>query len=248
MLRGSSLRVLLLLLLWVGYGYQYQHVAVRLRHAGRLNAADDASGKGFGKPKKAAVAREVVSDSAASSQSAAGGAPVETAVAAVAGGETKRDYFKDDMTRRQRQLDEKIARLQEEEALMATDPSVGAVPELVADRMLGRIVTFFGVPVFGGLAIFVGAFFYSKKYDVVVPPAMIAYATQVPFVLGLLGITYGILSSSWDKEAGSALGMKEFKTNLQRIKDGLDRSKDTANLKEEIDRESEAIESRRDMR
>ena len=33
---------------------------------------------------------------------------------------------------------------------------------------MGRIITFFGVPVFGGLAIFVGAFFYSKKYDVVV--------------------------------------------------------------------------------
>ena len=50
-----------------------------------------------------------------------------------------------------------------------------------------------------GLAIFVGAFFYSKKYDVVVPPSIIAYATQVPFVLGLVGISYAILSSSWDE-------------------------------------------------
>jgi hypothetical protein len=41
-----------------------------------------------------------------------------------------------------------------------------------------------GIPVFGGLAIFVAAFFYSKKYDVVVPPTIIAYATQVPFILG----------------------------------------------------------------
>jgi hypothetical protein len=53
------------------------------------------------------------------------------------------------------------------------DPSVGAVPELVADRMIGRIIAFFGVPVFGGLAIFVGAFFYSKKFDLVVPPSII---------------------------------------------------------------------------
>jgi hypothetical protein len=64
----------------------------------------------------------------------------------------------------------KLDRLREEEELIAQDPSVGAVPEIVADRMLGRIIAFFGVPVFGGLAIFVGAFFYSKKYDVVVPP------------------------------------------------------------------------------
>ena len=37
---------------------------------------------------------------------------------------------------------------------------------------------------FGGLSIFVGAFFYSKKYEVVVPPTIIAYATQAPFILG----------------------------------------------------------------
>ncbi len=37
-------------------------------------------------------------------------------------------------------LDEKIRRLKEEEDLIASDPSVGAVPELVANRMLGRIV------------------------------------------------------------------------------------------------------------
>jgi hypothetical protein len=86
--------------------------------------------------------------------------------------------------RREAELDEKIARLKEEEDLIATDTSVGAVPELVANRMIGRIIAFFGIPVFGGLAIFVGAFFYSKKYDLVVPPSIIAYATQVPFVLG----------------------------------------------------------------
>ena len=69
--------------------------------------------------------------------------------------------------------------------------------------MITRIVTFFGIPVFGGLAIFVGAFFYSKQNDVVVPPNLIAYATQVPFILGLIGISYGILSSSWDPEVNT---------------------------------------------
>jgi len=143
--------------------------------------------------------------------------------------------------RRETELDEKISKLREEEALLATDPSVGAVPELIANRMIGRIATFFGVPVFGGLAIFVGAFFYSKKYDMVVPPAMIAYATQVPFVLGLMGITYGIISSSWDEEPGSALGLTEAKINIQRIKDGLTRTRQTAELKEEIEKESKRL-------
>ena len=42
----------------------------------------------------------------------------------------------------------------------------------VLNRMLGRIIAFFGIPVFGGLSIFVGAFFASKKYDIDVPPSV----------------------------------------------------------------------------
>lgn len=45
---------------------------------------------------------------------------------------------------------QKIKELQEEEALIASDPSVGAVPEIVANRMIARMAGFFGVPVFGG--------------------------------------------------------------------------------------------------
>lgn len=109
------------------------------------------------------------------------------------------DMFKKKRQFQQESLDEKIQRLRDEEELLASDPSVGAVPELVANRMLGRIIVFFGIPVFGGLAIFVTAFFASKYYDLTIPPVVIAYATQLPFVLGLAGISYAILSSSWDE-------------------------------------------------
>ena len=93
-----------------------------------------------------------------------------------------------------------------------------------------------------GLAIFVGAFFYSKKYDVVVPPSIIAYATQVPFVLGLVGISYAIISSSWDEEPGSLLGFKEFGINFQRIKDGLNRTRENAELRDDIQKEKEKLQ------
>lgn len=80
------------------------------------------------------------------------------------------DMFKKKRQNRIDILNENIQKLKEEEDLIATDPSVGAVPELVANRMLGRIIVFFGIPVFGGLAIFVGSFFAFKKYDISVPP------------------------------------------------------------------------------
>lgn len=153
--------------------------------------------------------------------------------------------FKTSKERRIDDLKEKIKLLQEEEDLIATDPTGGAVPEIVADRMIKRIAFFFGIPVFGGLAIFVGAFFVSKKYDIVVPPNLIAYATQLPFVIGLIGITYAIISSSWEmEEEGSALGIKEFKTNFQRIRDGLARSRDTEKLKQEIEDETKTLDRR----
>lgn len=96
-------------------------------------------------------------------------------------------------------LKQKIQALKEEEELISSDPSVGAVPEIVANRMINRIAAFFGIPVFGGLAVFASAIYVSKTTDFVVPPTIIAYATQFPFIIGLLGITYAILSSSWDE-------------------------------------------------
>eukprot|EP00879_Flechtneria_rotunda_P027368 GHRR01029316.1.p2 GENE.GHRR01029316.1~~GHRR01029316.1.p2 ORF type:complete len:102 (-),score=12.07 GHRR01029316.1:364-669(-) len=47
-------------------------------------------------------------------------------------------------------------------------------------------------------------------------PLWIVYVTQaIMFGGGLLGITYGILSTSWDpKREGTALGFTEFQANL----------------------------------
>ena len=149
--------------------------------------------------------------------------------------------FKRMREQREQELDEKIARLAEQDAAVAADPSVGAVPQRVADRMITRIALGAGLPVFGGLAIFAGALIYGKKYDVVVPPNLLAYATQLPFIIGLLGITYGILSSSWEEEDGSLLGLEEFKTNLSRIQDGLKNTRETANLREEIETEKRKL-------
>lgn len=206
------------------------------------------AGKGFGRKEATPVVERPavvpVDDTPAPLPSLSTVGPAVEVISKESSFEEKYDstqYGRSERQTREAQLDWKIAKLREEEALMATDPSVGAVPELVANRMLSRIVVLAGIPVFGGLAIFVGAFFYFKKYDIVVPPAMIAYATQAPFILGLMGITYGIMSSSWDKEDGSMLGIAEFRTNLDRVKDGLSRTKETEKLKDDIENESQRL-------
>ena len=203
-----------------------------------------AAGKGFGNipknpetplpPSSTATTTSADPIEATSSPPVSAGSSIDDLVSS-----TKR--FKTLKSRRVEELEEKIQRLKEEEDLLATDPSVGAVPELVANRMITRIAFFFGVPVFGGLSLFVLAFVASKKYDTVVPPYVMAYATQVPFILGLAGITYAILSSSWDEAPGSLLGFEEFKINFGRIKEGLQRTRETNELRSDIADEKEKL-------
>jgi ABC-type transport system involved in cytochrome c biogenesis permease subunit len=56
-------------------------------------------------------------------------------------------------------------------------------------------------------------------------PLWVVYVTQATmFGGGLLGITYGILSTSWDpRREGTALGWQELKANLPIL---LNRNKD----------------------
>ena len=49
------------------------------------------------------------------------------------------------------------------------------------------------------------------------------------------GITYSMMSASWDPEReGSVLGTDEFSRNIDNIKGGLSRSKENAQVREQI--------------
>jgi hypothetical protein len=50
------------------------------------------------------------------------------------------------------------------------------------------------------------------------PPIAVLLVNMGFFGLGVLGITYGVLSASWDEDrVGSLLGWNEFRTNLGRM-------------------------------
>ena len=71
---------------------------------------------------------------------------------------------------------------------------------------------------------------YMATYkDMVFQPALVATTSFVFLAIGLLGITYSVLSSSWDDDReGSALGIEEFGKNIDSLKDGLSRTKGKA--------------------
>lgn len=97
----------------------------------------------------------------------------------------------------------------------AGQSSDAAVPQVVTDRMLKRILIFAGLPVFSGLLLLPG-YVYLKRVVGIDLPNWVAFITQsVTFGAGLLGISYGILSTSWQPgREGSLMGTDEFKANL----------------------------------
>lgn len=95
------------------------------------------------------------------------------------------------------------------------ETSAPTVPEQITDRMLRRMLTFSIGPVFLGFTLF-PLFYYLKKVQGIDLPVWAVYIVQTTiFAGGLAGISYGVISSSWDpRREGSALGWDEFKANL----------------------------------
>ena len=94
------------------------------------------------------------------------------------------------------------------------------VPEQITNRMLKRILLFSGGPVLLSLVLF-PTFYYLKKVQNIDIPVWAVYLVQTGiFGGGLLGISYGIISSSWDPaREGSLSGWNEFQANLPLVLD-----------------------------
>jgi hypothetical protein len=95
----------------------------------------------------------------------------------------------------------------------------GAIPESVSRRMLRRMAVLSGAPVLLGVGIFFLAYYLQSNQIVAFPPVAVLLVTMGCFGLGVLGLTYGVLSASWDTEPGSLLGLSEFKLNFGRVMD-----------------------------
>lgn len=103
----------------------------------------------------------------------------------------------------------------------STRPADRSIPEVVSQRMVGRMVLFSGVPLLMALSIFVGSYFIVINEILVLPNTAVLLASLGCFGLSVLGLSYGLFSASWDEEiAGSALGWSEFKLNVGRAWEG----------------------------
>jgi len=131
---------------------------------------------------------------------------------------------------------QKMKAVQDVDAMMLeTGGEAAVIPEKVAQRMGKRMLPFVGVPLLGGMGAFVGFWYMATYRDVEFQPVLVAGSTIALLATGLIGITYSMMSASWDPEReGSVLGTDEFSRNIDNIKGGLNRSRDNAAVREQI--------------
>jgi hypothetical protein len=93
-----------------------------------------------------------------------------------------------------------------------------AIPDAVSRRMVRRMALFCGIPSALGISTFFVSYFVITHDLVALPNAAVVLVSMGFFGLGVVGLSYGVLSASWDEAAaGSALGWSEFTTNLGRM-------------------------------
>lgn len=93
-----------------------------------------------------------------------------------------------------------------------------AVPKVVSDRMARRMAAFCGVPTALGMLTFVASYLIVSHGWFKLPNTAVLLVSLGFFGLGVLGLSYGVISASWDEEiTGSWLGWREFTSNWGRM-------------------------------
>tara|TARA_A100001388_G_scaffold265983_1_gene238640 strand:- start:322 stop:774 length:453 start_codon:yes stop_codon:yes gene_type:complete len=104
------------------------------------------------------------------------------------------------------------------EKVTSQKSSTSGIPKYVADRMARRIFFTAGIPTIMGMSVFVVSYIIVTKNIAEIPPSSTIAISALFFLLGLAGLSFGILSASWDKEPGSFFGIENIPMNINRAK------------------------------
>ncbi|EAR18577.1 photosystem II biosynthesis protein [Synechococcus sp. W2B2] len=104
----------------------------------------------------------------------------------------------------------------------APTPSVNQpIPKDVANRMARRVAIATGLPSLMGMGVFVGSYVLVSRGILDIPPGITLVTSGLFFLLGLVGLSYGVLSASWEPQPGTLLGIEHIKPNLQRLRSSI---------------------------
>jgi hypothetical protein len=87
--------------------------------------------------------------------------------------------------------------------------------------MVRRIALATGIPSLLGMGVIVASYLLVSRQILSIPPAATLLGSGAFFLLGLLGLSYGVLSASWEDAAGSTLGLEQIGKNIGRIRESV---------------------------
>ncbi len=105
-----------------------------------------------------------------------------------------------------------------------TSSGVG-IPKPVADRMARRVAITTGLPTLSGMGVFIGSYLVVSRGIADIPPGITLLSSAACFLTGLIGLSYGILSASWDESPGSIFGIENIKPNIGRMRSAFSSQK-----------------------
>ncbi len=103
------------------------------------------------------------------------------------------------------------------------------IPKEVANRMARRIAFTTGIPTLLGMGVFILSYILITKGITDVAPSLTLVSSALFFLLGLLGLSYGILSASWEEEPGSLLGLSNIGPNIKKMRAAFQTTKPPIN-------------------
>ena len=95
------------------------------------------------------------------------------------------------------------------------------IPDAVANRMARRIAIGTGIPTVMGMGVFIASYLLVSRSILDIPPALTLLSSGACFFLGVLGLSYGVLSASWEDAPGSLLGIEQIGVNISRLRSSI---------------------------
>lgn len=118
----------------------------------------------------------------------------------------------------------------EQQRELSSSASLEAIPEVVSKRMIRRIAIFCGIPTALGVCSFFVAYWIVSQELLELPTTAVVFVTMGLFGLGVIGLSYGLFSTSWDEDrVGTWWGFDEFKLNFSRTISAWRSARKTAN-------------------
>ena len=95
------------------------------------------------------------------------------------------------------------------------------IPDAVANRMARRIAIGTGIPTVMGMGVFIASYLLVSRSILDIPTALTLLGSGACFLLGVLGLSYGVLSASWEEAPGSLLGLEQISKNIERVRQSI---------------------------